>query len=139
MLAPRAFIELCALLLFSLRILFKKSISRFHFFLSFHLIFLFHFLSFSFLRFHLIFQLNFLSFFPIFRNRFCIFKLGLVRRSVCRSVGPSVLLSSKSMKKWTFTDCKWFRQCWTRKKEGRGGRRDGEEGGTRRVKKWKSF
>ena len=51
--------------------------------------------------------------------------------------GPSVRPSVRNVfveiaEKWTFSDSKWFRHCWTRKKEGR------EEGGTRRVKKWKS-
>ena len=50
---------------------------------------------------------------------------GLVRPSVGRSVGRLVRNAFvKIAEKWTFTDSKCFRQCWTRKKEGRGGRRD---------------
>ena len=57
--------------------------------------------------------------------------------SVRWSVGPSVrwLVGNAFVQideKWPITDSKWFRQCWTRKKEGQGGRRDEEEGGTRR-------
>ena len=57
-----------------------------------------------------------------------------VGRLVGRSVGNAFV---KIDEKWTFTDSKLFRQCWTRKKEGRGGRRRGgrrdeEEGGKRR-------
>ena len=59
----------------------------------------------------------------------CISLRGL---SVRPLVGWTVTLSSKSMKKWPFTDCKWFRRCLTRKKEGRGGRGGEEEGVTRR-------
>ena len=69
---------------------------------------------------------------------------GLVRLLV----GPSVRRSVRNAfvqiaEKWTYTDSKLFRQCWTRKKEGRGGTRrkegrggriDKEEGATRRVK-----
>ena len=58
---------------------------------------------------------------------------GLVRPSVGRSVGWSVGYAFVQIdENWPFTDSKWFSQCWTRKKEGRGGRRDEEEGGTRR-------
>ena len=56
------------------------------------------------------------------------------------SVGPSVTLSSKSVKYGclgTSKDSRW----WTRKKEGRGGRSDEDERTKRRssVKKWKQF
>ena len=74
---------------------------------------------------------------------------GLVRRLVGWSVGPSVMLSSKSIKNGllrTLNDLdsagrgkkRDEEEGGTRRKEGRGGRRDGEEGGTRRVKEWKS-
>ena len=69
----------------------------------------------------------------------------LVDWLVGRSVGPSVGNAFvKIDEKWTFSDSTCFRQCWTRRKEGRGGRRrkegrgerrDGEEGGKTRVKK----
>ena len=77
------------------------------------------------------------------------------RDPVCRSVGPSVRNAfDKIDEKWTFTDSKWFRQCrirrkegrgggmdeeegWTRRKDERGERSDVEEGAMRRVKKWK--
>ena len=55
---------------------------------------------------------------------------GLVHPSVDRLVGPSAFV--KIGEKWTLTDSKGFRQCWTRKKEGQGGRRDEEEGAMRR-------
>ena len=76
---------------------------------------------------------------------------GLVHRFVGWSVGNAFV---KLGEKWNFTDSKWFRQCWTRKKEGRGGtRRKGGRGGrsdeeegalrrkgaTRRVKKMKKL
>ena len=56
---------------------------------------------------------------------------GLVRRSVGWSVGRSVGRSVRNAfvkiaEKWTFTESEWFRQCWTRKKEARGGKRDEE-------------
>ena len=48
-------------------------------------------------------------------------------------VGPSVRHAFvKFGEKWILAESKRFRHRWTRKKEGRGGRRYGEEGGTER-------
>ena len=63
---------------------------------------------------------------------------GLVRPLV----GPSVRWSVRNAfvkfnEKWPFMDSKWFRQCWTRKKEGRGVRPE-EEVAMRRVYKGKN-
>ena len=63
----------------------------------------------------------------------CISIRGLSRLLVGSLVGRLVGNAFVQIdEKWSFTDSKWFRHCWTRKKEGRGGRRDEEEGGTRR-------
>ena len=64
----------------------------------------------------------------------------LVRLSVRPSTGPSVRWSVgnafvKIDEKWPFKDSKRLRQCWTRKKEEQGGRRDEEEGGARRKER----
>ena len=53
-----------------------------------------------------------------------------IRGLVCWSVVSNAFV--KINEKWTFTNPLGFRQCWTRKKEGRGGRSDYEEGGTGR-------
>ena len=53
----------------------------------------------------------------------------LVRWSVGPLVGNAFVQIDE---KWPFTDSKWYRQCWTRKKEGRGRKRDEEEWGMRR-------
>ena len=53
--------------------------------------------------------------------------------SVGWSVGPLVRNAFvKTDEKRTFTDSRRFTQCWTRRKEGQGGRWDEEEGGTGR-------
>ena len=59
---------------------------------------------------------------------------GLVRPSVGPLVRPSVRPSRfvKIDEKWPFTNSKWFRQCWTRKKDGQRRKRDKEGRGTRR-------
>ena len=55
---------------------------------------------------------------------------GLVRRFVGRSVGRSVGNAFvKINETWTLTHSKWIRQCWMRKKEDQGGRRDEEQEG----------
>ena len=61
---------------------------------------------------------------------------GLARRTVRWLVRPSVGNAFVEIdEKWTFTDSKRFRQCWTRKKEGLGGKSDEEERGTRRKER----
>ena len=79
------------------------------------------------------------SFWSCVRKNVCIFldaSSHLYKRP-CPSVGWLVGWSVGNAfvqidEKWPFTDSKWFRQCWTRKKEGRGGRRD-EEAGSDKV------
>ncbi len=56
-----------------------------------------------------------------------------VCQSVGRLVGPSVMLSSKSMKNGVLRILNDLDSAGGEKKEGRGGRRDEEEGGMRRT------
>ena len=51
--------------------------------------------------------------------------------SVGRLVGNSFV---KIDEKWPFTDSKWFRQCWTRRKERQGGRSNEENWAARRER-----